>query len=144
MLGGEANRPSNPQSWFTQTHVAHTRHGVFPWAVLDWYAEKERGVQKKDLAYKWCPLFDPLGEEGGVQSAVEGGSDGEGCPTETVRKGWETNISMGFLRAHCRRRSHLSCFCWWVQGRTTRKVRTVLLLESAGNLPMWDFSSEGL
>lgn len=65
MLGREANRPSNPPV-HTHTHThADTFHGVafFPWAVLDWYAEPKRERERhseKDLAYKWCPLFDPL------------------------------------------------------------------------------------
>lgn len=46
MLGGEANRPSNPGHTHTHTHMYH---GVafFPWAVLDWYAEPKRDAQKK-------------------------------------------------------------------------------------------------
>jgi len=63
MLGGEANRPSNPRPRHTHTHThthtythththihTHTYHGVafFP-SVLDWYAEPRRETLRKRL-----------------------------------------------------------------------------------------------
>lgn len=51
MLGGEANRPSNP---LAEPHTHKRTHSsvallfcFFPWAVLDWYAEPGRDAQKK-------------------------------------------------------------------------------------------------
>lgn len=96
MLGGEANRPSNPRPRDTHTCMhTHTHTRTTAWLFflgLYWIGMQSWGERRseKDLAYKWCPLFDPLGWGGGL---VGWGWMGRVVPRRRW-KGWETNVSV--------------------------------------------------
>lgn len=113
----------------THTHTHAPRHGFFffffflglYWIGMQSWGERRSG---KDLAYKWCPLFDPLGWEGGLVGGWMG---------RVV-----TNISVCEPRPHSSssqggesdqlQEKWVVVFCWWLRGQTGYDVVCVLCL----------------
>lgn len=142
----------------THTHTCTTAWLFF--LGLYWIGMQSRGERRseKDLAYKWCPLFDPLGWEGGWWVGWLAGGWGE-LSHGDGGKGWEANISVceslppsltssssseGGERVQLQEKLGVICFCWCVRGQRGYSVGVCVcvcipILEYMLNLPVWSF-----
>lgn len=122
MLGGEANRPSNPCTRHTHTHT-HTWTSAWLFFLgLNWIGMQSWGERcsEKDLAYKWCPLFDPSGWGGGVRGGVAGTRGGGSSQTSLSASLFLPNSSLSEGGESDRLPEIFVVIrvCWWHRGQT--------------------------